>query len=255
VQLAIPSAPRRATLAQVPGALSRVGVVAVSSVVLVAVVSGLGSLAARHLAKERDFFTAAVEVKGTVAEVSLPPLEERRGGEAKLRVLYSVDGRPHTASGVVMDAFEAEGLGAGAAVTLLVDPRRPSAPRELHQAWRGEPALCLGQGSLALGVLVAVLLVARELRRALRRELEPLRVGALVWLTPDVELPKTKGELRFPAHYFRDDVKHAVTARGRPGRAPVTNGEKILAAVVPSEPTWARVIDEDLARTLGWFRG
>ena len=29
--------------------------------------------------------------------------------------------------------------------------------------------------------------------------------------------------------------------------------EKLLAAVVPSRPTWVRVIDEDLAHQLGWF--
>jgi hypothetical protein len=34
----------------------------------------------------------------------------------------------------------------------------------------------------------------------------------------------------------------------------VRNGSKVLAAVVPREPDWARVIDEDLARTLGWIR-
>jgi hypothetical protein len=255
MQLAIPSAPRRAALHQVPGALARVAVVALLAGLLIAALGALGGFAARHLAKEKDFLTAAIEVKGTVAELSLPPLEDRRGGVARLRVLYAVAGRSHTASGVEMDALEAEGLGPGATVTLLVDPARPASPREVHQAWRGEPTLWLGQLGLGLGTLVGLLLVVRELRRAIRRELEPLRTGALVWLTPDVELPKSKGELRFPAHYFRDDVKHSVTARGRPGRAPVKNGEKILAAVVPSEPTWARVIDEDLARTLGWFRG
>jgi hypothetical protein len=35
----------------------------------------------------------------------------------------------------------------------------------------------------------------------------------------------------------------------------VRNGEKVLAAVVPTEPTWARVVDEELAKTLGWYRG
>lgn len=255
MQLAIPSAPRKASLTQIPGALGRVAVALGLALALVFGLGALGSLGARALAKEKDFFTAAVEVPGTLADVTLPPLEARRGGLAKIRVLYQVNGRSFTASGVAMDALEAEGLGAGATVRLLVDPQRPSAPRERNQAWSGEPFVWLGQGGLGLGAVLGLLLVARELFRAFRRELEPLRTGALVWLTPDVELPRTKGELRFPAHYFRDDVKHAVTARGRPGRAPVKNGGKILAAVVPSEPTWARVIDEDLARTLGWFRG
>lgn len=253
MKLAIPSAPRRVFLHQIPGALGRVALVAVLSLVLVAALAVLGSRGARALAKEKDFLSAAVEVSGTVADVSLPPVDQRQGRAARLRVLYVVDGRQHTASGVEMDALEAEGLGPGARVTLLVDPAKPSMPRELRQAWRGERWVWLGEAGLGLGAVLGVLLVARELRRALRRELEPLRRGALVWLTPDVELPKTKGELCFPAHYFRDDVKHRVTARGRPGRAPVKNGEKILAAVVPSEPSWARIIDEDLARTLGWF--
>lgn len=253
MKLAIPSAPRRASLHQIPGALVRVGAVALLALCLVAALGALGSLGARSLAKERDFLAAAIDVPGTVADVSLPPMDERRGGVAKLRVLYVVDGKERTASGVEMDALEAEGWGAGTKVTLLVDPAKPSAPREVHQAWRGEPWVWLGQAGLGLGAVLGLLMVARELRRAIRRELDPLRTGALVWLTPDVELPKTRGELRFPAHYFRDDVKHPVTARGRPGRAPVRNGEKILAAVVPAEPAWARIIDEDLARTLGWY--
>jgi hypothetical protein len=255
MQLAIPSASRKASLTQVPGALNRVAVVAGLSSLLVVALGFLGGLAARHLAKEKDFLTAAVEVPGTVADVSLPPLEERRGGLAKLRVLYEFDGKARTASGVTMDALEAEGLGPGARVTLLVDPSKPSAPRELHEAWRGEPTLWLGQAGLGFGAMLGLLLVARELRRAVRRELEPLRTGALVWPTPDTELPRSRGELRFPAHYFQEGVKVQVVARGRPGRAPVKNGEKMLAAVVPSEPSWARIIDEDLARRLGWFRG
>ena len=61
-------------------------------------------------------------------------------------------------------------------------------------------------------------------------------------------------ELRFAGHYFRDDQRFEVTARGRPGRRPVRNGEKVLAAVLPSQPTWARVVDEELATALGWYR-
>jgi hypothetical protein len=33
----------------------------------------------------------------------------------------------------------------------------------------------------------------------------------------------------------------------------VRNGEKVLAAVVPRRPTWVRIIDADLAKTLGWI--
>jgi hypothetical protein len=91
-------------------------------------------------------------------------------------------------------------------------------------------------------------------RRLWRAEVEPLRLGALVWLTPQGPLPETRGEVVFPAHYFRQDVKHGVRARVRPGRAPVRNGDKVLAAVVPRQPGWARVIDQDLAKELGWVR-
>jgi len=100
---------------------------------------------------------------------------------------------------------------------------------------------------------VLALLLLLEGRRALLRELNPLRHGMLVWLTPNAPLPETKQETVFAAHYYRQDVKYEVQARARPGRAPVRNGEKVLAAVVPSRPTWVRVIDEDLAKTLGWY--
>ena len=58
----------------------------------------------------------------------------------------------------------------------------------------------------------------------------------------------------FPANYWKQDRKHTVHARLRPGRAPVRNGEKVLAAVLSSLPDQARVIDEELARVLGWVR-
>jgi hypothetical protein len=82
----------------------------------------------------------------------------------------------------------------------------------------------------------------------------PLRTGAIVWLTPKGPLPDARGgEVVFPASYYRDDVLFEVTARGAAGSW-VKNGEKVLAALVPGEATWVRVIDEALARRLGWFR-
>lgn len=254
MQLAIPSAPRPVKLSQVPGAFVRVGVVAAVALVITAVLWALGARAQLWRSHERDFLERAVEVKGTVAEVSLPPFADRQTKPASLRVLYEFDGKERAAAGVKMDALDAEPIGPGAKLVLLVDPQAPSAPREARYA-RGQSGLVsLAGAGLGLGLLLTLAAVAWELRRAIRREVAPLRVGALVWLTPDADLPDTRVELVFPAHYFRDDVKHAVTARGRPGRAPVRNAEKVLAAVLPSEPTWARVIDEDLARTLGWYR-
>jgi hypothetical protein len=250
VQLAIPQAPRPVRLWQVPGALRRVGAVAAVAL-LVAGGLGLGGRAAqRSLSAEREFLAVAQPVKGRVTEVTMPEGD----GPAKLRVIYQLNGDDYAASGVLLEREVAAGLGLGAPIELLVDPQVPGKAKaalwvRARDTWWWLEALGVG-----LGLLGGALFVARELRRAVRREVAPLRVGALVWLTPEGTLPDTKAELRFPAHYYRDDVKHAVTARGRPGRRPVRNGEKVLAAVVPSEPTWARVIDEDLARTLGWYR-
>ena len=254
MQLAIPSPPRQVRLAQVPGALARLAVVAGVALAATLAAGGASLLAGGWLSRESDFFARAVEVDARLYEVKLPPFEAREREPARASVLYLWEGRERSVSGVLMEATVAEGLGPGASLKILVDPQAPERPREA--AWARAQAglrrfLPLGLG---LGALLGVLLVARELRRALRRELQPLRTGMLVWLTPDEELPRTKGELVFPGHYYREDVKHAVKARARPGRAPVQNGGKLLAAVVPAEPDWVRVIDEDLAKDLGWYR-
>jgi len=218
-----------------------------------ALISGGGLFAGRWIGAEAGFFSRAVEVEGRVSSVSLPKWEDRTRLPAKLTVLYAFDGLDRSVSGVLASAEKAEGLGLGAHVTLLVDPKTPEAPREAEYA-RDERGLTrLAPIGVGLGLLAAVLLVVLELRRAVRSELQPLRHGMLVWLTCDGGLPDTRAETTFPAHYFQADVKREVRARARPGRAPVKNGEKVLAAVVPSEPTWVRVIDEDLARTLGWY--
>lgn len=254
MQLAIPSAPRPVKLSQVPGALVRVGVVGGGALVLTVIAFVVASRLQAPLAAQRAFLDAAVEVKGKVAEVTLPPLEQRIQTPARLRVVYQHQGRDYSSSSVLTDGVEAEKLFAGAPITLLIDPALPMQAQEREYARARGGWGWLGSAIVGLGLLLAAGLMTFELRRAVRREIAPLRVGALVWLTPDAQLPDTKDELRFPAHYFRNDQKLEVTARGRPGRRPVRNGEKVLAAVVPSEPTWVRVVDEDLARTLGWYR-
>lgn len=253
MRLLIPSAPRAVALSQVPGAVRRVVRGAVVAAVLVVALGVGGRVAARALGEASDFHTHAVEVSGTVAEVQLPPLEGRQRASATLRVLYDFGGRAYTASGVEMDAVAAEALGPGAAVSLVVDPARPQAPRQRDAARGRRWLVWLGQAGLALGLLLGLAVLGLEVRRTVRREVEPLRRGALVWVTPAGALPEGRGELRFAAHYYRDDVRHDVTVRGRPGRAPVKQGEKLLAAVTPGAPRWARLIDEDLARTLGWL--
>lgn len=254
MQLAIPSTPRPVRLSQIPGALRRVALVGGAAVGLTLVVWLVAARAQSSLSAEREFLERAQEVKGQVTEVVLPPLDSRLETPARLRVIYRVGGKDFAASGVQANGVEAEKLFAGARVDLLVDPAAPSRA-QLAQWVRGRVGLVwLGSLIVGLGLLLGAGLVAFELRRAIRREVAPLRVGALVWLTPDEPLGESKEELRFAAHYFRDDVKQSVTARGRPGRRPVRNGEKVLAAVAPREPSWVRVVDEDLARVLGWYR-
>jgi len=254
MQLAIPSAPREVKLTQVPGAFGRLAVVALLSLLACVALWALARQPGRWLSGEGDFFARAQEVEGQVVEVKLPPFERRGSEDATMTVLYQADGRSLSASGVKVESTRAEGLGRGMKVKLLVDPEAPNRPRDLLTAEGAGPWRVVGWALLGLGLLASAALGAREWRRAIRREVEPLRTGALVWLTPDGALPDTKKETVFPASYWRQDVQHKVSARARPGRAPVRNGDKLLAAVVPAQPTWVRVIDEDLARTLGWFR-
>jgi hypothetical protein len=254
VQLAIPSAPRPVKLSQIPGALVRVGLVGAGAAVLTVIVFFAARAVQAPLAAQREFLERAVPVEGKVAEVALPPLEQRLQTPAKLRVVYQYEGRDYAASGVLTDGVEAEKLFTGANVGLLLVPDAPTHAQEREYARAQAGWVWLGSAILGVGLLLAAGLMTFELRRAVRREVTPLRLGALVWLTPDAQLPDTRDELRFPAHYFRNDQKLEVTASGRPGRRPVRNGDKVLAAVMPNEPTWARVVDEDLARTLGWYR-
>jgi hypothetical protein len=253
LRLAIPHAPRVVPLTRVPGALRRLFTAAAAGLV---VAGGLG-LGARALSsrgvREHAFLSRAQVVPGQINEVRLPPADRREGGTATLDVIYVFDDRHLSASGVLAAAEDAEGWGHGKQVDLLVDPADPDHPREAGYArGKGRQWNLLPYG-LGAGFLLAAALFAWQARRLFRAEVQPLRKGALVWLTPDAPLPDTPKETVFRASYFREDVRHEVRARGRPGRAPVRNGEKVLAAVVPKEPTWVRVIDEDLARGLGWM--
>lgn len=254
MKLAIPSPPRAVKLTQIPGALRRVGVIAAVFALVGLVAWAIVAWVQRPLASQHEFLRDAVEVQGKVVDVTLPPLEKRLESPGRLRVIFQWKGGDHSASSVPVDGVEAEKLFTGVPVTLLVDPKRPSHAQEATWARQQAGWVWLGSAVLGLVLLAGAAAVAFELRRAVRREVEPLRVGALVWLTPDAPLPDTPDELRFTGFYFRDDVKHAVTARGRPGRRPVRNGEKVLAAVLPSLPGWARVVDEALAQDLGWYR-
>lgn len=254
MRLAIPNVPRKVSLRQVPGAFARLSIVAAIGAVLVGVLGFVGSKAGGWISKEKEFFATAVEVPAKVTKVSLPPRNQREGGVARLSVIYAYpEDFDRSAAGVATSAIFAEGIGVGATVPLLVDPRDPDHPREAAYERDREGVQRFVPFGVGLGLLLALGLMGFELKRQIRSELDPLKSGMLVWLTPDEELPETKAETVFTASYYRQDVKIPVRARARPGRAPVRNGEKVLAAVVPSRPTWVRVIDEDLARSLGWF--
>ncbi|MBX5482379.1 MAG: DUF3592 domain-containing protein [Myxococcaceae bacterium] len=254
MQLAIPHAPRPVRLTQVPGAVMRLSLAAAVGVGLCILAGGIALRATGYFSAERAFLGRAQRVEGTVIRVELPPLERRVGEDAILTAIYEFDRLQRSATGIRMAAERAEGLGPGAKIALLVDPADPEHPREEESARRRGGMLWLLPLGLGLGLAIAAACFVFELRRVYRSLVEPLRTGALVWLTPAKPLSDSKREVVFDASYFRDGVKHEVRARGRPGRAPVRNGEKVLAAVVPRRPTWVRVVDEDLAHTLGWMR-
>ena len=254
MQLAIPQAPRSVPLAKVPGAIGRLVRVLLGGLALMALLgAGAGALG-RFVVEEQRFLARAQPQEGRLLAMTLPPRGEREGAEARLEVIYSVDKMQYSASGVLAQAEYAEGLGPGARVQLLVDPSAPDKPREAGYVRARASALGLVPWGLGLGALGALGLFAWELRRTLRVELEPLRKGALVWLTPQAPLPESRREVLFAATYRKETQTLAVRARLAPGRAPVRNGEKVLAALLSSLPGQARVIDEALARSLGWVR-
>jgi hypothetical protein len=254
MQLAIPQAPRHVPLSRVPGAVARLVQVGVLGLGLMAGL-GLGARAlGRFVVEEQAFVARAQEVEGQLMAMTLPPKDQREGAEARLEVIYSLDKVQYSAAGVRAHAEYAEGLGRGARVALLVDPAQPDRPREAVYTRERAQALGLVPWALLAGALLALGLFVWELRRTLRAEVEPLRKGMLVWLTPEGGLPEARREVFFPATFVQQEQKRTVRARLGPRRAPVRNGEKVLAAVLSSLPGQARVIDEELARRLGWVR-
>lgn len=253
MQLAIPKAPRKVRFVQVPGAVGRLGLAVVLGALGVLALAAGARWVSNQVSAERSFLGRAAEISGTVYEVRMPPVAKREEEDAYLTVLYAFGEKQYSATGIPARALDAEKLGHGAKVALLVDPKDPDHPREQSYAEDRARAVDLLPYGATAGAILALVGIAFELVRTYRAEVEPLRKGALVWLTPKGELPKTKREAVFKASYYRDDVKYEVRARARPGRAPVRNGEKILAALVPKKPSWVRVIDEDLARDLKWF--
>lgn len=254
MQLAIPQAPRAVSLTQVPGARARLLTVLGVGLGMMGLLGvGAGALN-RFVVEEQRFLSRAEPVEGQLLALTLPPRDEREGAEAKLEVIYAFNEVHYSASGVRARAEYAEGLGPGARVRLLVDPHAPDRPREEGHVRARASALGLVPWGLGLGALAALGLFGWELRRTLRVELEPLRKGALVWLTPDAPLPESRREVLFSATYRQQERTLAVRARLAPGRAPVRNGDKVLAALHSSLPGQARVIDETLARSLGWVR-
>lgn len=223
---------------------------AVACVASVVVVAVLARVALRWVTEEARFVAGADAVAGTVVRVERPKSERATWPVA---VIYAVAAQQQAAT-IEVDASIAERLGKGAPIELLVRRESPSQPWERNTVEARASRSSVMVPLLGVVVVAAVLVLVRELRRALRREVEPLRTGLLVWLTPDAPLPEVRGPFAFPAHYFRDDVKHAVVARADGRRRPVKNGEKLLAAVAPREPTWVRVVDEEVAQRLGWYR-
>lgn len=253
-QLAIPPAPRAVRVGQVPGLFRRVFVVAGLAFGLTLAIWALASFATRWLSHERSFLRTARSIDGTVVSVDLPAVDARDHASAKVRVLYRLDDADRSAT-VTMPALEAEGLGRGANIGLLVDPERPDHPREAHDAQSLGPWLWVANLLVGLGVLVSLALTAFELRRTFRREIDPLRTGAIVWLTPSEQVPSGRAPkaVVFAASYYRNDVRHDVTASASAGSW-VRQGDRVLAALVPGQRSWVRVIDEELARRLGWYR-
>ena len=199
MQFAIPHAPRRVRFFQVPGAVGRL--------VRTLFLGTLHGRAGRRcrlgwalFVKERSFFIRSEEVVGLVSDRKLPPMEKRVDAEALLEVLYSVDGVQYTVSGVRTSAEYAEGLGHGAQVTLLVDPKQPDKPREARFARASSGAVDLLPWGLGVGALGAIFFLCASCAAPIRAELEPLRLGALVWLTPDGPLPETRRGDRLPRH-------------------------------------------------------
>ncbi|MDX2010852.1 MAG: DUF3592 domain-containing protein [Myxococcaceae bacterium] len=229
--------------------MRRVGLVAAVALAGVAGLTALAWAATRWLTDDARFLREATAVDGAVVLVE----PDRGRARTPVQVIYRFEERQHTAS-VLVESERARGIGKGARLELLVMGAAPDQPREKGTTEAGATSGPMLGAVVAVALIAAVLVVARELRRAMRREVEPLRTGLLVWLTPNAALAEQPGERSFAAHFYRDDRRHDVTARCNGSRRPVRNGDKLLAAVAPREPTWVRVVDEEVAQSLGWYR-
>ncbi|MFY0577255.1 hypothetical protein ACN28S_25690 [Cystobacter fuscus] len=129
MQLAIPQAPRRVSLIRVPGALARLGRVLLGGLLLMAALGAGAALLGRFVVEEQGFLARAEPLDGQLVTMTLPPLDERDGAEARLEVLYNVGPVSYSASGVRARVEDVEGLGRGARIPLLVDPQAPDKPR------------------------------------------------------------------------------------------------------------------------------
>ncbi len=155
MRLAIPNPPRKVSLTQVPGAVRRLAMVALGGVALMAAF-GFGSRAAgRYVSAERAFLARADEVPGRVSAVARPDSSKGQS-EARLTVLYAYAGKERVATGVRVSAEASLLLGPGGAVSLLVDPQNPDAPREARDAREAAGPLGWVWPAVALGALLAV---------------------------------------------------------------------------------------------------
>lgn len=246
MRLRLPPPPRKVRLRQIPGALPRIGAVIALGLTGMALCAAGERAALRRAREEQQGFARRIAVEGQIARV-------RRDGHSEVvaaDVLYQVEGRQFSAAGLEVESG-GRALGPGAALPLRVDPRRPDSPLEAQVARREEGRVFSSAwGWAALG-LCALLGSAGWAAASARAERRALREGLLVWATPDPEHPEIHfGRMR--AHYFRQDVRQRLWARARAGRAPIRNGDKVLAAAVPGRPRLAWIVDEALARSLGW---
>ncbi len=236
-----------------PGAVRRVTIVAGLCAAGVLLSGLVARVALRWLTEDARFVANAEAVNGTVVKVERPNKGASESSTLPVAVIYRLGEAQHSATTEVTTSI-AEGLGRGASLELLVDPSEPTHPREKRTAEAKAERWSLVAPVIGVALVAGVLVLIREVRRAMRREVEPLRTGLLVWLTPNEPLPERPRPFSFPAHYYRDDKKHEVIARADGRRRPVRNGDKVLAAVAPREPTWVRVVDEEVAQGLGWYR-
>ena len=250
MQLQLPHPPRKVRLGQIPGAWLRVGLAALGALVLLAVIGALCLTLYRRADRDLSFVAKAQEVEGTVSDVRLA----KKGREvASFDVLYDFAGLRRAGSAVETFPDYAATLSRGSKVKLLLDGGDPDAPRDAAYAREKARQWDFAPYTVAVAIAAALVLAVWMVARAAKAELDPIRTGLIVWLTVEGQLPERGDRPVVRGSYYREDVKKDVRARIRPGRALVRNGDKVLAAVAPGRPNGALVVDEDLARALGWF--